>query len=99
MKINVLGVDVSVKEVDVVCKEDPMRGMYDYLTATITIDRNMPTTMKNNVLAHELLHAIFDMLGYEELRDDEQKVQSIATAIYQVFGQNVFFTGAERKEE
>lgn len=90
-KINLLGIDITVNEVDVVCKEDPMRGMYDYLTATIKLDRNMPVSMKNNVLIHELLHAMFDLLGYEELRDDEQKVQAIATALNQLFQQDVFF--------
>ena len=89
--INLLGVDVKVREVDVVCKEEPMRGMYDYLTATITLDQNMPISMKNHVLIHELLHATFDFLGYDKLRDDEQKVQAISTAMNQLFQQDVFF--------
>ena len=90
-KIDLLGVDITVNEVDVVCKEEPMRGMYDYLAATIKLDQNMPISMKNNVLVHELLHAMFDLLGYEDLRDDEQKVQAIATALNQLFQQDVFF--------
>lgn len=90
-KINLLGVDITVNEVDVVCKEEPMRGMYDYLTTTIKLDKNMPVSMKNNVLIHELLHATFDFLGYDELRDDEQKVQAMATALNQLFQQDVFF--------
>ena len=90
-KINLLGVDITVNEVDVVCKEEPMRGVYNYLTATIKLDKNMPISMKNNVLIHELLHAMFDLLGYEDLRDDEQKVQAIATALNQLFHQDVFF--------
>ena len=93
--INLLGVGISVEEVDVVCKEDPRKGEYDYLTGVIKLDRNMPTDMKNQVLMHELLHAMFDFLGLDELRDDEQKVQMIATAIHQLFTQNEVFYKSE----
>ena len=42
---------------------------------------------------HEILHALFDLLGLEDLRDDESKIQSIATGIHQLFSsQQVFFT-------
>ena len=97
--INLLGVDISVKEVDVVCKEDPRKGEYNYLTGVIKLDQNMPTDMKNQVLMHELLHAMFDFLGLDELRDDEQKVQMIATGLHQLFTQNEAFYGKENTHE
>lgn len=94
--ISLLGVNISVEEVDVVCKEDPRKGEYNYLTGVIKLDQNMPTNMKNQVLMHELLHAMFDFLGLDELRDDEQKVQMIATGLHQLFTQNeVFYTGKD----
>lgn len=62
----------------------------------VKLDQNMPTGMKNQVLMHELLHAMFDFLGLDELRDDEQKVQMIATGLHQLFTQNeVFYTGKD----
>ena len=40
---------------------------------------------------HEILHAVFDLLGMEELAENEKAVQSIATALHQVFiAQSIF---------
>lgn len=97
--INVLGVNVKVYEVDTVCKEDPRKGEYDYLTGVIRLDNTMPVDMKNNALMHEILHCIFDLLGLDDIRDDESKVQMIATALYQVFSKNnVFYTEQDGEE-
>ena len=91
-KINILGVEYVVQEVEVVNKETPERGEINYLTNVIKIDREMPLSQKNHTLMHEILHAVFDMLGLDELRDDESKIQMIATGIHQVFSsQKVFF--------
>lgn len=90
-KINLLGVEIHVKEVDVVNKENPSKGDYNYLTATILLDKNMPVSMKNNTLVHELLHATFDLLGYDELRDDEQIVQALGSVLCQLFQQEVLY--------
>lgn len=89
--INLLGVEIAIKETDVVNKLEPRKGEYDYLTATILLDKNMPVSMKNNTLMHELLHAMFDLLGYDDLRDDEQKVQAIASALSELFQQEVLY--------
>ena len=89
--INILGVVFTVKEVDCVNKTDPRKGEIDYLTNEIRIDRNMPPSSKNQTLMHEILHGMFDLLGLEELRDDETKVQVMATALHQIFrAQDVF---------
>jgi Zn-dependent peptidase ImmA (M78 family) len=96
--INLLGVEIAVKETDVVNKYEPRKGEYDYLTATITLDKNMTVSMKNNTLMHELLHAMFDLLGYDDLRDDEQKVQAIASALSELFQQEVFFKNDSERD-
>ena len=99
-KINILGVEYAVQEVDVVCKDDPRRGEVNYLTNIIKLDKEMPTSLKNQVLMHEVLHAMFDLLGMSDLRDDEPRIQAIATAIHQIFStQNIFEMDAERKRE
>lgn len=91
-EINILGVIYKVEEVDTVNKTDPRRGEINYLTNGIRIDKNMPKTLKNQVLMHEILHAIFDLLGFDNLAEDEEKVQSIATALHLVFSTQTIFS-------
>lgn len=90
--INILGVDFTVEEVECVSKEELRKGEVNYLTGEIKLDKSMPGKMKDQVLMHEILHAIFDMLGYDELSEDEQKVQGIATALHQVFASQTIFS-------
>lgn len=97
-KINLLGVEIAVKETDVVNKYEPRKGEYDYLTATIMLDKNMTVSMKNNTIMHEILHAMFDLLGYDDLRDDEQKVQAIASALSELFQQEVLYKNDSERD-
>lgn len=91
MKINILGVIYDVQEVEYVNKFEPRKGEINYLTNEILVDRSMPKDLKDQVLTHEILHAVFDLLGMDDLGDDEGKVQRIATALHQVFTtQNIF---------
>ena len=90
--INILGVLYTVEEVDTVNKTDPRRGEINYLTNLIKIDKNMPPSLKEQVLMHEILHAVFDLLGLDELGEDEKKVQSIATALHQIFSTQSIFS-------
>lgn len=89
--IEILGVTYTISEVDTVNKTNPRRGEINYLSNEIKIDKNMPMSLKNQVLMHEILHAVFDLLGLDDLSEDEEKVQSIATALHQVFtAQSIF---------
>jgi len=87
-EINILGVTYTVEEVDTVNKTRPRRGEINYLTNEIKIDKNMPASLKEQVLMHEILHAVFDLIGLDKLSEDEKKVQSIATALHHVFSSN-----------
>ena len=90
-EIDILGVKYTVSEVDTVNKTTPRKGEIDFLKSEILIDSTMPKTLKEQVLMHEILHAVFDLLGFDELGDDESQVQALATALHQVFtAQNVF---------
>jgi Zn-dependent peptidase ImmA (M78 family) len=91
-EINILGVVYTVEEVDTVNKTDPRRGEINYLTNIIKIDKNMPSSLKEQVLMHEILHAVFDLLGLDKLAEDEKKVQSIATALHQIFSAQSIFS-------
>ncbi len=91
-EINILGLIYRVEEVEVVNKYEPRKGEINYLTNVIKIDKSMPEDLKNQVLMHEILHGIFDLLGLDELSEDENKVQSIATALHQVFTTQAIFS-------
>ena len=87
-QINILGVSYTIEEVDTVNKTNPRRGEINYLTNEIKTDKNMPASLKEQVLMHEILHAVFDLIGLDKLSEDEKKVQSIATALHHVFSYN-----------
>ena len=70
-KINILGVEYTVLEVEVVNKEEPRKGEINFLTNEIRIDRQMPISLKEQVLMHEILHAVFELLGMEKLAMNE----------------------------
>ena len=91
-EINILGVVYTIEEVEVVNKSEPRRGEINFLTNEIRIDKNMPQSLKEQVLMHEILHATFDLLGFSELAEDEEKVQSIATALHQILTTQTIFS-------
>lgn len=86
--VRILGLDYEIEEVECVSKEELRRGEINFLTNRIRIDKSMPEDLKKQVLIHEMMHAIFDLLGFEDLCTDENKVQSIATALHQVIRDN-----------
>ncbi len=90
-EINILGVIYQVNEVDVVDKEELCKGKINYLTNEIRIDKGLVQSAKEQTLMHEILHAVFDLLGLGELNADENKVQGIATALHHVFTSQVIF--------
>lgn len=90
-EVNILGVVYQVSEVDVVNKEELRRGEINYMTNEIRIDRNLVQSAKEQTLMHEILHAVFDLLGLDELNADENKVQGIATALHHVFTSQAIF--------
>ena len=90
--INILGLNYTIEEVDTVNKFEPRKGEINYLSNEIRLDKNMPEDLKNQVLMHEILHAVFELLGMRELAEDEDKVQSIATALHLVFSTQTIFS-------
>lgn len=83
-KLNILGVEYTLLEVDYVSKYEPVRGQINHMTAEILVDRNLPEKMKTVTLLHEILHAICDLLGYDDLGEDEEKIKGLSTALHQV---------------
>ena len=89
--LNILGVTYTIHEVDCVDRHMSARGSYDNTTCEIRIDRNLPISSKRQTLMHEIMHAILDLLGYNDLCEDEEKVQGLGTALHLLFTtQDVF---------
>lgn len=76
-KVNILGVTYQIIEVEVVNKEEPRKGEIDFLEGVIKIDKNMPQELKEQVLMHEILHAVCDLLGYKNLCFNEKKYKAL----------------------
>lgn len=88
-EIRILGQIYRISEVECVSKEELAKGSINYLTHEIRIDKSMPDDLKKQTVLHEVIHAICDALGMYELCSDEQAVQSLATALYSVFGDQI----------
>lgn len=89
--INILGVTYKIKEVKVVNKHTPRNGEINFCNQTIKIDKSLPDDKKRQVLLHEILHGICELLGMDDIGDDEHVIQSLATALHHVlFTQTIF---------
>lgn len=88
MTLNILGVSYEVVEVPIVSRDEFLKGKIDFTANTIYIDENLTREAKNQVLMHEIIHAICDLLGFYGINDDESRVQGLATAIHQLFRDN-----------
>lgn len=87
-KIKILATDYEVQEVDQIDKFKRLLGEIDYCNQIIKIDKNISEDMKKEVLIHEILHGVLEKLGYDDLNDDEQKIHSIGSTMYQVLKDN-----------
>lgn len=87
-QIKILATDYQIEEVEQIDKYERLLGQIEYIEQKIKIDKNISEDMKKEVLIHEIFHGILEKLGYIELNEDEQKVQSIASTLYSVLKEN-----------
>ncbi|MCR5617884.1 MAG: hypothetical protein K6F83_06315 [Clostridiales bacterium] len=87
--IDILGQRYLIRYVDCVNKEEPRKGEINFLTHEIRIDCTMPKDLQEQTLLHEVIHAIGDLLGIEELINNEGTVQSLSSALYCTFKDQV----------
>ena len=92
MKINILGIPYEVVEVDTIDKSIRTFGQIDYSNQIIKLEKGMGKQYREQTLLHEIVHGIFEGLGYDDLNADEEKVQGIASALYQVLSSQVIFS-------
>ena len=87
-RLKILATEYQVEEVEQIDKYSRLLGQIEYVEQKIKIDKNIPENLKEETLIHEILHGILEKLGDNELNEDEQKVHSIASIMYQVLKDN-----------
>lgn len=86
-KVDILGLEYSVKLKDRVSREDDCNGMIYYDSQEIIIDKHLKKGKQEQVFIHELIHGILEQLGYDDTNNDEHLVQSLAVSLHQIFKQ------------
>lgn len=84
-KVNICGIPHKV----IYCKDifdiDTHLGMICYKENEIRINEDMSENQKKETLCHEMVHGILIHLGFDDLSNNEQFVQSLGNAIYNSF--------------
>lgn len=81
-KLKVLANDYDVIEKPVINQGQALLGMIDYFKNEILICSTLSLESKHVTVLHEVLHAIFEQLGFDKEHDDEQLIKSLSTCIY-----------------
>jgi hypothetical protein len=87
-KFRVGGIDYTVELVPQLVERHNLYGQVTYKDSHIQIDDSLSLTRTNEVIIHELTHAIFNEAGYVE--QDEEMVRRIASVLHQVLRDNDF---------
>ncbi|MFV4878917.1 ImmA/IrrE family metallo-endopeptidase [Bacillus velezensis] len=82
------GVDYTVEMVPELNRLYSLWGQVTYQDTNIQIDKGLSPSRVNNVLIHEVTHAIFHEAGFME--QDEEMVNRVASVLTQVLRDNDF---------
>lgn len=86
--MKILNLYYEIIETDVIDNDNDVLGRINYITQKIYIKKGLTKEHKKIVLLHEILHSILQQLGFDEEHDNEHLIDSLSTAIYQVFNDN-----------
>ena len=86
MTVTICGIPYTVIDLDDNFSADAKHfGQADFLKARIILNKYLAEPVKQETLAHEIVHAILVHIGRPDLSEDETFVQSFANAINQTF--------------
>lgn len=89
MKIDILGIKYTVKTKKNLVRDDGRQAEINYIKEEILIDEDIAKSGKVwTAVFHEVIHGIFEQLGFEEENENEHLIQSLASSMYQVFVAN-----------
>jgi len=85
-RIKVGGVHYEVREVPELMRKYNLFGQVTYSDAVIEVERELPEERKEQVIIHELVHAMLFEAGIEE--QDEDLVNRLGKVLHQVLRDN-----------
>jgi len=91
MEIKILNLEFEIQEVTEISHGSENIGETDHIKQIIYIKKNLSSERKNVVILHEILHSIFEQLGFDEQHDDELLINALSTALYRVLVDNALF--------
>ena len=80
--VDVCGIPFEVKEIQSNGRGDGNMGRSDSKLATITLNKEMPKTVKESTLIHEWIHSVLDCVGMGEYSGDEKLVCALQNELY-----------------
>lgn len=84
--VKVGGVNYTVEEQENLIQKNDLWGEVNYFNAEINIDSSLSSDRKEQVLIHEVVHAIFLEAGYKE--QDEDMINRVGIVLHQVLKDN-----------
>lgn len=96
-KIDVAGINYEIKIVDGLAEEHGLGGQILYEKGIIKIDSDMCQDKKEQILVHEMLHAVFNESGYD--KQDEDMINRLSIVLYQVLKNNNLYFGDTEEVE
>ena len=87
-KIKILAQTFDIIEKPVIELGQPLLGQVDHVKNKIYLFSELPNERKKVVLIHEILHSIFEQLGFNDEHDNEHLIDCLATSLYQVVKDN-----------
>lgn len=84
-EVKICGIPHKIKLKQTIDNDESIQGIIYHNKTEINIKKSMPKDLKESVLFHEIVHGILTNLGYAELNTDEQFVQCLSNALYQMF--------------
>lgn len=87
-KIRVGGIDYTIEMVPQLAERYNLYGQVTYDDSHIQIDDSLSLTRTNEIIIHELTHAIFYEAGYKD--HDEELIDRISSVLHQVLRDNDF---------
>lgn len=85
MIIKICGIPHEVVECESKFDNQLQMGMIDHEKCVIYINKALSVEVKKETLCHEIVHGILVHIGYNDLTENEQFVQAMGNAIYQIF--------------
>ena len=90
-EVKIFGETYEVIEQEIIDNMVEKIGLIDHLQNKIYIKKSISEDKKKVTLIHEILHGVLSQLGFDEEHDNEHLIDSLATALYQVFKSNSLF--------